>query len=148
MGMINQMPMPMNAINGSGMMPMGYGQMAPNMMPMQSQNMASMMQQNRPMMSGPPPLMNRPPPFSTGTQAVSNVSAAQAMNSLFRNQQQSTNLLPPGTAGMVPPGTHVNPHVYPQFGENLFNNFEQSNQFFVFRSAKSTRWLSFGCFAR
>lgn len=88
-------PMQMGPING--MMPMGYMPMGQNMMMQPSSIM------------GGPAVQQ---PFQP--QAVSNVSAAQAMNSLFRNQQ-SSNPLPPGT--MIAPGAHVNPQVYPQFGK-------------------------------
>jgi hypothetical protein len=92
--------MQMGPLNG-GML--GF-QGGPNMMQM---NMPPQMMPSR-MMSGPPmQQMNRPPPnFPPG---VSNINTAQTMNTLLQNRQTVAQPI-------IPPGTHVNPHVYPYLG--------------------------------
>lgn len=92
--MVMNRPMQMmGPMNGMVTVPlMGY----PNQMPM------NMMPQARVVMAGPP-----------GVQPHSNINTVQTMNNLMRNNQPN---MPPG-AGMIPPGAHVNPNVYPQFGK-------------------------------
>lgn len=122
MMMNRPMQMMSGPMNGMVAMPlMGYSNQMPMNMP-------------RVVMTGPPPNFgsNNGPP---GAQPHSNLNTAQTMNNLMRNSQ--SNMAPPGT-GMIPPGTHVNPNVYPHFGRHFCLSVPNCN-FFLFRSVESPK---------
>ncbi|KAI6178285.1 RRM domain-containing protein [Aphelenchoides besseyi] len=126
MSMINRPPQMINGMGApAGLMNLTFPNnvaqgMAPSLMQLRTMP-PGVMQQQRQMMPGGSPQMgqiNRPPPNYgmangiPGAQAHSNANAAQMFNSLVRNQQTGNPMNP-----LIPPGTHVNPNVYPYLAQ-------------------------------